>query len=125
MTGEARLLSLVDSGHDLILRERSLLRLGDIAGAAELCTGKQALLDELEQVMRSVRRTERVRAALEELIGESRRNERLILAARQGLAVARRRIDAVTATLRGAVAYDRDGAPIASRDDGVQKSSRA
>lgn len=125
MSTDARLLSLVDSGHELMSRERALLTRGDFAGAAELAASKQALLASLEQEMARARGTSPVRRALAALIEDGRRNERLILSARQGLSLARRRIDAIIATLRGVVAYDREGRPITSRDDAGQKSSRA
>lgn len=125
MTAEARLLSAVAAGNELIERERGMLARGEFAEVARLSAGKQALLAELESAIRHVRGTGELRDALEHLISASRRNERMILAARQGVAQARRRIDAIVATMRGAVAYDRDGAQITSRDDGAKKSSRA
>lgn len=125
MSTDARLLALVDSGHELMARERALLRRGDFAGAAELAASKQALLAALEEAMARSRATGSVRRALAALIEDGRRNERLILSARRGLSLARRRIDAIIATLRGAVAYDREGQSITSRDDAAQKSSRA
>ena len=125
MSTDSRLLALVDSGHELMARERALLRRGDFAGAAELAASKQALLAALEEAMARSRATGSVRRALAALIEDGRRNERLIISARRGLSLARRRIDAIIATLRGAVAYDREGQSITSRDDTVQKSSRA
>ena len=125
MTPADYLLTLVDEGHDLMARERSLLLRGDFDGVAHLSIDKDGLLKSLEEEMPRVHGTEPVRAALAALIADSRRNELIILAARQGIAGARRRIDAIIATGRGAVAYDRDGTAITSRDDATQKSSRA
>ena len=120
-----RLISLVSQGHELMARERSLLLLGEFEGVARLTADKHGLLRALEAAMKQARGTEPVRAALAALIADSRRNERIILAARQGVTAARRRIEAIIATGRGAVAYDRDGTAITSRDDATQKSSRA
>ena len=125
MTPVDHLLSLVAQGHDLMARERSHLLRGEFDGAVRLSVDKHGLLAALEAAMARVRGTESVRMALTALIADSRRNEQVILAARQGIAAARRRIEAIVATGRGAVAYDRDGAAITSRDDTVQKSSRA
>jgi hypothetical protein len=119
------LLALVTKGHDLMARERMLLMRGEFEGAARLSNDKLDLLGALEAAMRRVRGTDSVRRALAALIADSRRNERILAAARQGIAAARRRIDAVIATGRGAVAYDRDGSTITSRDDATQKSKRA
>jgi hypothetical protein len=120
-----QLLALTARGHDLMARERSLLLRGDLEGVARLSGDKHGLLAALEDAMAQVHNSESVRAALTALITDSRRNERLILAARQGVSAARRRIEAIVATGRGAVAYDRDGSAITSRDDATQKSSRA
>jgi hypothetical protein len=106
-----RLISLVSQGHELMARERDLLLLGEFEGVAHLTADKHGLLQALEAAMKRARGTEPVRAALAALIADSRRNERIILAA--------------IATGRGAVAYDRDGTAITSRDDATQKSSRA
>ena len=119
------LLSLVEQGHDLMARERSLLLRGEFEGVARLSADKYGLLTSIEAAMARVRGTGPVRAALAALIADSRRNEGIILAARQGIATARRRIEAIIATGRGAVAYDRDGSAITSRDDATQKSSSA
>jgi hypothetical protein len=120
-----RLLDLVETGRELMSRERAFLLRGELAPAARLAAEKRALLAALDEVIPRVRGTGPVRAALTRLIAEGRRNERLILSARQGLSQARRRVEAITATSRGAVAYDRDGRPITSRDDASRKSSRA
>lgn len=125
MSPADHLLSLVAQGHDLMARERSLLLRGEFDGLARLSADKHGLLDSLEAAMARVRGTEPVRTALVALIADSRRNERIILAARHGITGARRRIEAIIATGRGAVAYDRDGSAITSRDDATQKSSRA
>ncbi len=125
MSPADHLLSLVAQGHDLMARERSLLLRGEFDGLARLSADKHGLLDSLEAAMGRVRGTEPVRTALVALIADSRRNERIILAARHGITGARRRIEAIIATGRGAVAYDRDGSAITSRDDATQKSSRA
>ena len=125
MTPVDRLLSLLARGHDLMDRERSLLLRGAFDGLARLSADKQELLVSLEAAMARVHGTETVREALAALIDDSRRNERIILAARQGVAAARRRIKTIIATGRGAVAYDRDGSAITSRDDATQKSSSA
>ncbi len=125
MSPADHLLSLVAQGHDLMARERSLLLRGEFDGLARLSADKHELLDSLEAAMARVRGTEPVRTALVALIADSRRNERIILAARHGITGARRRIEAIIATSRGAVAYDRDGSAITSRDDATQKSSRA
>jgi len=125
MSPADHLLSLVAQGHDLMARERSLLLRGEFDGLARLSADKHELLDSLEAAMARVRGTEPVRTALVALIADSRRNERIILAARHGITAARRRIEAIIATSRGAVAYDRDGSAITSRDDATQKSSRA
>ena len=125
MSPADHLLSLVAQGHDLMARERSLLLRGEFDGLARLSADKHELLDSLEAAMARVRGTEPVRTALVALIADSRRNERIILAARHGITSARRRIEAIIATSRGAVAYDRDGSAITSRDDATQKSSRA
>ncbi|MFQ5567804.1 MAG: hypothetical protein ACE5EU_15740 [Paracoccaceae bacterium] len=125
MTPADHLLALVDKGHDLMARERSLLLSGEFAGLARLSAEKHGLLVSLEEAMGRVRGTRQVRAAIAALIDDSRRNERIILAARQGIGAARRRIETIIATGRGAVAYDRDGAAITSRDDAAQKNSRA
>lgn len=119
------LLSLIEQGHDLMARERSLLLRGELDGLARLSADKHGLLVSLEAAMARVHGTGPVRTALAALIADSRRNERIILAARQGIAAARRRIEAIIATSRGAVAYDRDGSAITSRDDATQKSSSA
>ncbi len=119
------LLSLVAQGHDLMARERSLLLRGEFAGVARLSADKLGLLASLEAAMTRVHGTGPVRVALAALIADSRRNERIILGARQGIAAARRRIEAIIATGRGAVAYDRDGSEITSREDAAKKSSRA
>ena len=119
------MLALTAQGHDLMARERSLLLGGDLEGLARLSEDKRELLAALEDAMTQVHDSEPVRAALTALIADSRRNEQLIQAARQGVASARRRIEAIVATGRGAVAYDRDGSAITSRDDAAQKSSRA
>lgn len=120
-----RLFVLVEGGHQILARERELLLRGDLARAALLCADKQALLASLDAVIPRVRATTPVRDAIMRLIEDGRRNERLILAARQGLALARRRLEAIAAMLRGAVAYDRDGARISCRDDAAEKSKRA
>ena len=125
MTPADRLLSLLARGHELMARERSLLLCGEFEGLERLSTDKHGLLVSLEAEMTRVEGTEPVRVALEALIADSRRNERIIAAARQGVGAARRRIKAIVATGRGAVAYDRDGAAITSRDDATQKSSSA
>lgn len=125
MTDAAQLMSLVEDGHALMARERGFLVRGDFSGTAELAAEKRRLLEALEAVMPQVRGTDPVRAALTGLIADGRRNERMILSARQGLSRARRRLEAIVATMRGVVAYDRDGNPISSRDDAAQKSSRA
>lgn len=125
MSATGQLLALVATGHELMTRERTLLLKGDFATAVRLASEKHELLASLEPAMARVRGTDAVRTALAGLIAEGRRNERILIAARQGLAQARRRIDAIVATLRGAVAYDRDGQTIASREDATQKSSRA
>ncbi len=119
------LLSLIERGHDLMVRERSLLLQGGFDGLARLSADKHGLLTSLEAEMKRVRGTDPVRAALAALIADSRRNERIIVAARHGVAAARRRIETIIATGRGAVAYDRDGSAITSRDDATQKSSSA
>lgn len=120
-----QLLALTAQGHDLMARERSLLLRGDLEEVARLSGDKHGLLAALEDAMAQVHDSKPVRAALTALIADSQRNERLILAARQGVSAARRRIEAIVATGRGAVAYDRDGSAITSRDDAMQKSSRA
>jgi len=120
-----RLLALVAHGQALLARERELIGRGEFGGVADLAEEKAALLEALQALIREVHGSEEVRAALSALISESRRNERLLQAARQGIAGARRRIEAIAATKRGAVAYDRDGTPINSREDGVKESSRA
>lgn len=125
MTPTDQLLELVESGHELMARERDLLLRGDYAPAARLASEKRALLASLDEVIPQARGTAPVRAAIARLVEEGRRNERLILSARQGLAQARRRLEGIIATLRGAVAYDRDGHTITSRDDAAQNNSRA
>lgn len=120
-----RLIALVSQGHDLMARERSLLLRGEFEHVAHLSAEKHGLLQALEAAMTRAQGTDSVRKALAALIADSRRNERIILAARQGVAIARRRIEAIIATGRGAVAYNRDGTAITSRDDATQKSSRA
>lgn len=120
-----RLIALVSQGHDLMARERSLLLRGEFEHVAHLSSEKNGLLQALEAAMTRAQGTDSVREALAALIADSRRNERIILAARQGVAIARRRIEAIIATGRGAVAYNRDGTAITSRDDATQKSSRA
>jgi hypothetical protein len=125
MNPESHLLSLTAQGHEMMARERSLLMRGEFADVALLSADKEGLLVTLEATMARMRGTGPVRDALAALIADSRRNERIIMAARQGVATARRRIDAIIATRRGAVAYDRDGSAITSRDDATQKSSRA
>lgn len=125
MNPERDLLSLTAQGHEMMARERSLLLRGEFAGVARLSADKEGLLVTLEATMAQMHGTEAVRNALAALIADSRRNERIIVAARQGVATARRRIEAIMATRRGAVAYDRDGSAITSRDDATQKSSRA
>lgn len=125
MTSGDRLLRIIAEGHALLARERELMGRGDYAGMAGLSDEKQAMLERLEQAIREVRGTPGLRAALSALIEDGRRNERLIHAARQGVSGARRRIDAILATKRGAVAYDRFGASISSREDSVSESSRA
>jgi hypothetical protein len=125
MISESHLFSLTAQGHEIMARERSLLLRGEFAGVAQLSADKEGLLMTLEATMAGMRGTEPVQNALAALIADSRRNERIIVAARQGFATARRRIEAITAIRRGAVAYDRDGASITSRDDATQKSSRA
>lgn len=125
MTPADQVLQAIADGHGLLAREREMLDSGDYAGMAGLVAEKQALLDRLEQLIRQVRGTAGLRAALTALIEDSRRNELLIQAARQGVVGARRRIETILATKRGAVAYDRDGAPISSREDSVSESSRA
>jgi hypothetical protein len=132
MTPADHLLSLIEQGHDLMARERSLLLNGEFEGLARLSADKHGLLASLEAAMARVHGTEPVRTALAALIADSHRNERIILAARQGIAAARqgiaaarRRIETIIATGRGAVAYDRDGSAITSRDDAALKSSSA
>lgn len=125
MTPAERLLALVAEGRDLLERERALLLRGAFAELAELAGAKSALLEALDGLAGQVRGTEEVRAALTGLIAESRRNERLIEAARQGVGTARRRLGAIAATRQGAVAYDRDGSAIGSREDAISESSRA
>lgn len=125
MTPAERLLALVEDGRALMARERVLLMRGAVDEVARLGAEKAALLESLQRVIRQVRGTAGLRAALDGLIAESRRNEQLLHAARQGVAAARRRIAAILATRRGAVAYDRDGSVIASREDGVREDSRA
>ena len=125
MNLENDLLSLTALGHEMMARERSQLMRGEFAFVAMLSVEKESLLVKLEAAMVRTRGTKPVRRALAALIADSRRNERIIVAARQGVATARRRIDAIAAIRRGAVAYDRDGASITSRDDATQKNSRA
>ncbi len=125
MTPADHLLSLLARGHDLMARERSMLLHGEFEGLARLSADKHGLLAAIETAIARARGTEPVREALAALIADGRRNERIILAARQGVTAARRRIEAIIATGRGAVAYDRDGSAITSRDDATQKSSRA
>jgi hypothetical protein len=125
MTPSDHLLSLLAEGHDLMARERSLLLRGEFGGLEPLSNDKHRLLVSIEAEMTRVHGTEPVRAALAALIADSRRNERIISAARHGVAAARRRIETIIATGRGAVAYDRDGSAITSRDDATQKSSSA
>lgn len=125
MTPAERLLARVADGRALMGRERALIGRGELAGLAGLAEEKTTLLDELEALIREVRGTQELRGALAALIDEARRNERLIQAARQGISGARRRIEAIAATRRGAVAYDRDGTAISSREDSVTESSRA
>ena len=125
MTPAEQLLRVIGEAHALLARERDLISRGDFTGLAALAGAKQAALEEIDEVIRRVRGTPGLRAALTGLIEDGRRNERLLAAARQGVAGARRRIDAIRATRRGAVAYDRHGAPIRSREDAVSESSRA
>jgi hypothetical protein len=125
MSPADHLLALTAKGHELMARERSLLLRGEFEGVARLSDDKRSLLGALEAAMRRVRGTDPVRRALAELIADSRRNERILAAARNGVAAARRRVETIIATGRGAVAYDRDGSTIASRDDATQKSKRA
>lgn len=120
-----RLMSLISQGHELMALERSLLMRGEFGDVAGLSADKAGLLSSLEAVIAQVRGTEPVRTALAALVADSRRNEHIIIAARQGVSAARWRIDAIIATGRGAVAYDRNGNAITSRDDATQKSSRA
>ena len=133
MSATERMLRTIADGHALLARERELMRAGDYAGMAGLSGEKQVMLRTLEELIRRIGAERRhhedkvpeLRAALAALVEDSHRNERLIEAARQGVAAARRRIGTILATRRGAVAYDRDGAPISSREDGVSESSRA
>ena len=125
MTPAERLLRTIGEAHALLARERDLIGRGEFAGLVALADAKQAALAEIDEVIRQVHGTPELRAALSGLIEDSWRNERLIAAARQGVAGARRRIGAILATRRGAVAYDRHGAPIRSREDAVSESSRA
>lgn len=133
MTAAKQMLETISAAHALLDRERELLSRGDYAGMAGLAGEKQVMLRTLEDLIRqaSGERTNdggsraELRAALSALIDDSRRNERLIQAARQGVAGARRRIETILATRHGAVAYDRHGAPISSREDTVSESSRA
>lgn len=125
MNPSENLLALVARGHEIMARERALLMRGEFDEVARLSDDKRGLLGALEAAIREARGTESVRRALAALIADSRRNERLLAAARQGVAAARRRIDAIIATGRGAVAYNRDGSVIASRDDATQKSKTA
>ena len=125
MTPVDHLLSLLAQGHELMARERSLLLHGEFGGLARLSADKHGLLTSIEAAIERVHGTEPVRTALAALIADGRRNERIIVAARQGIAAARRRIETIIATGRGAVAYDRDGLAITSREDATQKSSSA
>lgn len=125
MTPDERFLALIGQGHDLMDRERACLTGGHLGALGRLAEEKSALLAALEPAMARVRGTAPVRNAVAGLVAASRRNERLILAARQGLAAARRQIDSIIAASRGAVAYDRDGASITSRDDAAQRNCRA
>lgn len=125
MTSTRQLLTLIQDGHVLMSRERGFLMRGEFALAAGLADEKLRLLAALEEVIPRVRGTESVRAAISGLVADGRRNEQLILSARQGLSQARRRLEAIIATLRGVVAYDRNGDLITSRDDASQKRSKA
>ena len=125
MSPDDRLHALVAEGHTLMARERSLLLRGKFDGLAELSADKLGLLNGLEDMIAQVRGTDSARTALAGLIADSQRNETIIHAARQGLSGARRRIDAIISAGRGAVAYDRDGSAITSRDDAARNSSRA
>ena len=125
MTGEAELLELIGQGQMLLEREHALLLTGDVAAVADLAEQKRAFVGALDAAAAQGRATPVLRDALARLIEQSRHNEQLLLAARRGVAAARRQIAAIRATGRGAVAYARDGSPIASRDDPARKSCRA
>jgi len=122
---EDRLLALLADGQTLLERERTELLAGRFDGLEGIAGAKAELLDRLERLIPQSRGTGPVRDALDGLIRESRRNERLIGAALSGVRSARRSISAILATRRGDVAYAADGSRITSRDDAVQKSSRA
>ena len=122
---EDRLLALIRDGEALLGRERRAVLGGAFGTIAEIATGKQALLAEIDGAIGTVRGTPALRSALARLIRASRRNERILRAAKAGIAAARRRIAAIEATRRGDVAYQADGSRIVSRAVAEGKSSRA
>lgn len=133
MTPSGKMLETIALGHALLAQERELIGRGEYTALDGLAEEKQAMVRTLDELIRRLAaegprdagsRAD-LRAALSALIEDGRRNERLIRAARQGVAGARRRVETILATQRGRVAYDREGAPISSREDAVSESSRA
>lgn len=111
------LLNLLDDAAKLLERERRLLLAGSLHPLAGLAAEKQRLLAALEEILPGEDPAPEVRRAFGILVAAARRNETLLAHAREGVAAACRRIAALRATRQGAVAYDRDGAPIRSSSD--------
>lgn len=119
-----RLIENVNTGLEVLARERAVFMEGRYGEIEPISTIKQSLLSELEGIMTIVPRTVAVVDALNQLIRESRQNEMIIQAARQGVAHAKRRIEAILQTRSGVLAYAADGTRISSTADmGEQDSS--
>lgn len=125
-TGAAvTLRSCIDEALDLLNEERRIFLSGTYEHIARITQAKLAVLEKLEDAIRSTPRSPDLLVMLRNLIEMSRRNEQIIEAARQGFLFARRKISRIREATNGAVAYAEDGSRIKSAADIIGKERHA